>query len=226
MKQWTLAEIRTKVEADTDTEDEDFIRSSEFVELVNDAIEDAESEILPLYEDYYLDYEDIAITEGLTEAELPEGIYAHKIRRVIFRNGTTTYPVTRLRDWKKFEEKADYDASSSSDRIRYMLVNRAGENAKIIFVPTATEAGSIRVWYIRSATRLEEDTDICDVPFIQFIFAHVKAAIYAKEGSPFADDAKMRLEQKRAQMVTALAQNVADADNDIEFDISLYEDMN
>lgn len=226
MKSWTLAEIRAKLEADTDTEDEDFIRADEFTELVNDAIEEAESHILGLYEDYFLTYTDIALTAGTTEVNLPDGIYVHKIRRVIFRNGAKTYPVVRLRDWRKFEEKADFDASSSTAQLRYLLVNRIAETARLLLVPTPTEDGSLRVWHIRTANRLVEETDVCDIPFIQFIFAHVKEKIYAKEGSAFQPDAAMKLEQKREQLLSTLAQNIPDADNDIESDFSHYEDMN
>lgn len=126
MKYWTLAEIRAKVEAECDLEDEDFVRSGEFTDYVNEAIDEAESEIHGLYEDYFLKRLEVPVVALDEELDLPTDIYAHKIRRIIFRLGNspesaTVYTVERLRDWKKFEDKSIYDSNLTTDLYRYFF---------------------------------------------------------------------------------------------------------
>ena len=52
-KYWTLGQIKAKVKRDLDIESEVFIQPDELIEYINDAIDEAESEIHSLYEDYF-----------------------------------------------------------------------------------------------------------------------------------------------------------------------------
>jgi hypothetical protein len=232
MKYWTWAEIRSKIEQECDLEDEDFVRRDELLAYCNEAIDEAEAEIHSLYEDYFLKKVDIAVASGNEFFALPTympDIYADKIRRAIFRqgDGTTVYTVTRLKDWKKFEQKAVSDTQVTTDLYQYFLVNSTPGNPEIMLVPKAREAGTLTVWYLRNANRLVEDTDICDIPeFINFIFSHMKMKVYAKEGHPGYQEALERLETERNRMNAVLASRVPDAENEIELDTSAYEDMN
>lgn len=232
MKFWTWAEIRTKVEQECDLEDEDFVRPEELLAYANEAIDEAEAEIHSLYEDYFLKKVDLAVVaddELFSLTTLLPDIYADKIRKIIFRQGTgaTVYTVTRLRDWKKFEQKAVADTQTTTDLYQYFLVNSTPGNPQIMLVPKSREAGTMTVWYLRNANRLAVDADVCDIPeFINFVFSHMKMKVYAKEGHPGYQEALERLETERARMNAVLASRVPDMDNEIELDVSAYEDMN
>ncbi len=232
MRYWTLEEIKTKVEADLDIEDEVFIRPTELLTYINEAIDECEGEIHTLYEDYFLKYVDVAVTNGLTSLSIPTyipDIYADKIRRLVFtlNGGTQTYTVERLRDSNKFEQKAIYDANATTDLYKYMLVNQTPGNPQIIFTPQIRESGNITIWYLRNANRLSVNTDVCDIPeFINFIFAHIKLSVYSKEGHPNMSSQQQKLEMERQRMASTLSNRVPDDDNTIEADTSAYEDMN
>lgn len=232
MRYWTWAQIREKIEQECDLQDEDFVSPSELLAYANEAIDEAESEIHSLYEDYFLKKVDIPIQSGDEFLPLPvhmPDIYADKIRRVIFTEagGTTVYTVTRLKDWKKFEQKAVADTQVTTDLYQYFLVNSTPGNPELMLVPRSREAGVLTVWYLRNANRLETDTDICDIPeFVNFVLAHLKMKVYAKEGHVGYPAALERVEAERARMVSVLASRVPDAENEIEMDLSHYDDMN
>lgn len=232
MRYWTWAEIREKIEAECDLEDEDFVRRSELLGYANEAIDEAEAEIHSLYEDYFLSKRVLSVAandEFFSISTLIPDIYADKIREIIFRegSGTTVYTVQRLRDWKKFKQKALSDTQTTTDLYQYFLINTTPGNPQIMLVPKSREAGELTVWYLRNANRLAVDTDICDIPeFINFVFSHMKMKVYAKEGHPGYPEALERLETERARMNAVLASRVPDMENEIESDMSSYEEMN
>jgi len=231
MKYWTWAEIRAKVEAECDTEDEDFVRADELLAYCNEAIDEAEAEIHTLYEDYFLKPVDIPVITGDEFFSIPTlipDIYADKIRKIIFTMGSSTvYTVNRMRDWKKFEQKALEDSQITTDLYQYFIINSTPGNPQLMLVPKAHESGSLKVWYLRNANRLAVDTDVCDIPeFINFIFAHMRMKIFGKEGNPGYQEALERLESERNRMIGTLSTRTPDADNEIEIDVSSYTDMN
>lgn len=226
---WTWAEIRTKIKRDLDIEAETFIRADELLEYANDAIREAEAEIKALYEDYFLDKTSLSLVQGTDEYDLPTDIYAHKIRRVIYNNGSSVYTINRIQDWKKFETKAIADNFATSDLYQFFIYNPAAGTPKFLIVPKAREtvADVVTIWYQRDANRLAVDTDICDIPeFITFIFKHIKTSVYEKEGHPNLDRAMADLAVERERMQGVLAQMVPDAENEIEIDYTFYEEMN
>ena len=232
MKFWTLDEIKNKVEDECDLQEETFIRPAELVEYINEAIDECEAEIHGLYEDYFLKYADINVSDGIEVTSLPTDIYANKIRRIIFYQGgvgasTTTYKIKRLSDDRKFEQKATNDSTSSTNLYEYFLINQIIGNPQIMFTPKIRETGVVRVWYLRNANRLANAADVCDIPeFINFIFAYTKVKIYSKEGHPDQQSAEMKLDRQRELMQATLQAMVPDAENNIDMDLSHYEDMN
>lgn len=230
MKFWTWAEIRTKIEQECDLEDEDFVRRPELLAYANEAIEEAEAEILGLYEDYFLKPGDVNVTAGQDAIPYPTDIYAQKIRRMIYFQGnvnsSTNYPIERLKDWRKFE----YGAASnqgSTDLYQWMDENSTPGAPIVRVIPAFRENGVVKTWYIRHANRLAVDTDICDIPeFINFIFSHMKVKVYEKEGHPLLSQAMTKLEMERARMLGTLSAKTPDAMNEIEMDTSYYDDHN
>jgi len=227
MRYWTWAEIRTKVENECDLQDETFVRADELLEYANEAIDEAEAEIHSLYEDYFLSSTSVAVSSLDEQIDLPSNIYAHKIRRIIFTNGGgNVYTVDRLQDWKKFEAKALADSYTTTDLYAWFMVNDTPGEPKIQVVPTFRESGTIKIWYLRNANRLYTDTDICDIPeFANFVFAHMKVKVYEKEGNPMLQEAMQKLEMERSRMQGVLAQMVPDAQNEVEMDTRLYDEM-
>lgn len=224
---FTWAEIKTKIKQDLDLEDEVFVTDAELLSYCNEAIDEAEAEIHTLYEDYFLNKSTITLVQGTSDYSLPTDIYAHKIRRIVFQNGATIYTVDRIKDWKKFEQKAVVDYYPGTNYYQYLIFNGTAGSPKISFVPTAQESGAyITVWYIRNAQRLTTDSSICDIPeFINFIYQYMKVRVYEKELNPNKDAAVAILQQQRELMQGTLASMVPDADNTIEMDLSYYEEQ-
>lgn len=224
---FTWAQIRDKVQKDLDIEDEVFVTDAELMGYCNEAIDEAEAEIHSLYEDYFLNKTPITLVQGTSDYALPSDIYAHKIRRLIYQNGSTIYTIERMKDWRKFEQKAATDYYPGTSWYSYLIINASAGSPKISLVPTAQESGAyLTMWYIRNATRMTEDASICDIPeFINFIYQYIKVRVYEKEMNPNVTQAKELLEQQRELMQATLGTMVPDADNNIEMDISSYEEQ-
>jgi len=231
-KFWTWAEIKAKVESDLDLQDEDFIRNdSNYDELLgyaNEAIDEAESEIHTIYEDYFLKKQTITLAVDQEEYDLPTDIYAHKIRRIVYDNAGRVYKLSRIRDWKKFEEYSIQKNYGTGETYSYFITNATPGEPKILLVPKSKEAGAfVTVWYLRQANRLEEDDDVCDIPeFVHFVMQFMKVRVYEKEGHSNLQKAMSDLEQQRKQLNDTLSAMVPDGDNEIEADFSHYEEMN
>lgn len=227
-KYWTLAQITAKIKRDLDLEAEDFVRSNELVDYINEAIDECEAEIHSLYEDYFLTRATLTLVANQEEYDLPSDIYGHKLRRVTYNNTSSIYKVRRMRDWRKFEKYEIAKTFETSDIYEYFILNSAAGTPKIVIVPKAREDGAfMTLWYIRQANRLEADADVCDIPeFINFIFQYVKVRVYEKEIHPNAGQARIDLQAQRALMQGTLQQAQPDADNELELDMSAYEEMN
>lgn len=228
-KFWTWSEIKAKVQRDLDIQDEKFVTAAELLEYANEAIDDAESEIHTLYEDYFLATTTLNLTSGSDEIDLPTNIYAHKIRRILYSVGNNVYNVARLQDWQKFEKKEVADLDNSQGDWSYFLVNNTAGSPKILItpVPTATENGALKIYYLRNANRLAVDADVCDIPeFINFIFQYMKVRVYEKEMHPNLSAAMAALQHYREQMQGTLANMVPDGEDEIETDMRVYDDMN
>lgn len=227
MKLWTYSELKSKVMKDVAIEDEQFVQPDELLGYFNEAIDNAEQEVLGIYEDYFLNRSDLTLVSGQEEYDLPDDIFAHKIRRIVFHKGTEIYQVKRLRDWKKFEQYFEINQYDTGAPYSYMLYNPAAGQAKILWVPAPRIDGPYAtIWHIRNANTLAIDTDILDIPeAANFIMQYVKVRIYEKEGHISLQKAMADLERERDLLVSTLSAMVPDAQNEIEMDISSYEEM-
>lgn len=225
---WTGTQIQTKVENDLDLVEETFITPTEMLGYINAAIDDCEAEIMGAYPDYFLSRASLALVTGTEEYVLPTDIYAHKIRRVVYRNGTTVYPIQRMKDWHKFEEYSAEYSIQSSTYYQYFVMNQTSGSPKLLLAPPAkeTSASNVTIWYTRNAKRLSAITETCDIPeFINFLLSFVKVQCYLKEGHPNYQMEVQMLEQQRALMQATLSEMVPDADDEIEPDLRIYSEM-
>lgn len=228
---FTWAQILAKIETELEIEDEDWIDATELLGYANEAIRDCEAYIHDLYEDYFLDYATITFSAGVEEYSLPTGIYASKIRRFIFQNGANRYVIPKMKDWHKFEQKSYRDYIAPVNQYEYFISDpTAGSATKLIMSPTiqAADAGAYgKMWFLREANQLATASDVCDIPeFINYIYAHMKVNIYAKEGHPNLSLAAANLQRQQELMESTLSTMVPDDDNEVEADLEWYEEMN
>jgi hypothetical protein len=158
MKTWSYQEARDKVLVDLDLAEENFITPPELIGYFNEAIDEAEAEILKLNEDYFLRDKPFVFVTGQDTYGLPEDIYAHKIRGFTYKSGGIHYDIPRFRDYRKFERIANAQLYGASDEYQYFVKNpSASEGSKIVIIPASREDGPAGVlWYIRNANRVPQ----------------------------------------------------------------------
>jgi len=114
---FTFGEVREKVKNDLDLIDEDFITQSTMNGFIEEAIDEAESHIHTIYEDYFLTKSTITLETGRVLYPLPSNIYGTKIRKLLYSNGSLKYeikPVVYLASTIDIQTDEDY---------AYVLVN-------------------------------------------------------------------------------------------------------
>lgn len=230
-KFWTLSEIRTKIEQDLDLESEVFVQPAELVNYINESIDEAESEIHTIYEDYFLTDYFVPLVTDEKLFDLPPNIYAHKIRKIIFSDDQSkTYEVARIPESEKFNDIALTERFRSTEFYRYLITNSTPGEPKIYFVPAIREADTapnmMRVWYLRNANRLENDSDICDIPeFVHFVIAQAKLRCLEKEGHPSMQYWDSQTERLRRRMIDTLTNMVPDGATHIEPNMMHYDEL-
>lgn len=227
---WTYAELLEKVEKDCDLEGELFVQPTEMLGYANEAIDEAEKIVQNTYADYLLSRAALTLTAGLNTADLPTTIYAHKIRRITYRNGAETYTIDRVKDWRKFEEYEREQASGgSSGQLRYFIINTTAGTPQLLFTRnvTATEAAAtVTCWFVRQANRLVDDSDKMDIPeAANYVMQYMKYKCYEKEGHPNLQLCVNALNAAETSLQGVLAEMIPDADDTLEMDLSFYEEM-
>jgi hypothetical protein len=167
-KIWTFDEMYDKVRTDIDLEeddpDEQFVTKDEFIGYLNEAITEAESEIIVLNQDYFLTYDYLPQVEGTSEYDMPRNIYLDKLRGVVFENGPERYLVKRFRSFHKFEEISMAEYNNENNIYKYFLVNTGPGQMVFKLIPSSRETAVvppmptpstyIKRWYIRNANRI------------------------------------------------------------------------
>lgn len=164
MKIWTYSEARTKILEDLDLQDQTFILSNELIGYFNEGVEEAESEILKIDEDYFLTSFFIPLVQGQIAYDYPYNIYAYKLRGIEYSNATQIYPIKKFRRKNKFDNMAYAQQYGSSDDYRWFHTNDSAGAAKINLQPAARETAivpplanpftPVTGWYIRHANRI------------------------------------------------------------------------
>lgn len=220
----TYAVIKAAVQKQLDLEDETFITDAELMNYCNQAVHEAESIIHSIYEDYFLDSEGITLANGTSEYSLPSDIYALKIRALIYDNGSTKYPVKRMRS-KAFEQIPHVQAG---DEYTYLITNDATSGLKLKLYPTPAESGAyLTLWYLRNAATIDADADVVDiVEFRAFIEKYMIMKCLQKEGHPGLVAAAADFEAEKKLMIESLTNRVPDNDDQVEMDLSFYREHN
>lgn len=222
----------TKVELDLDLEAEDFVQPAEMLGYFNEARREAEAELLGVDPDYFLDNAYLPLVTGTSKYALPTGIYARKIRNVIYANGDTIYEIRQIRSKNKFIERAYIlQQANSTDFYQYMVLNNLANGIQIELSPPSREDSStnVTIWYVRKLAELTgATTDYIDLDIPEatnFIYAYVKARCKQKEnGGQMPPDAQADLDMQKKIMVDALATAIVDDDNEVIKDVTFYQE--
>jgi len=176
MKTWNYAEARQKVLVDMDLQDETFITPDEMVGYFNEALNEAESEILVLNKDYFLTKYYIPTVQGTSRYELPLNIYATKIRGMMYKNQNLIYPIKEIKPLRKFEEIAVIEQFGTADYYNYTLMSDNVGQAQIELLPAARETSIVApvgsfftpfiLWYLRNCARVPLIGEYCNLECI------------------------------------------------------------
>jgi hypothetical protein len=225
----TYGEISGKVLDDLDLRDEVFFTTDELLGYCHEAIREAEATINKLCEDYLLSKASISLVSGTAAYDFPTDIFADKIRALIYRVGTTVYPIKRMRFKDAFEDIGNMEAVTTTQLYRYLVTNTTAAGRKIVLYPTPVEtaAAAVTVWFIRNLALPADDSDEIEIPeFRAFVEQHMKVRLLEKEGNPNLPYAKQVLEQERQMMVDSLSNRFPDNDDELEQDMSFYMEHN
>lgn len=227
-KYFTYAQLKAKVEMDLDLEGETFITAAEMLGYANEAIDEVERKIHTLYSDYFLTRTTISLVSGTEVYDLPSDIYAMMIRGLVYRNGSSSWQLERIREWHKFDQyEFDKTGTSENARYGYFVVNTTAGNPQLILTPTPNESGAfLHMWYIRNANEMVDDTSVCDIPeAVNYVMQYMKVRCYEKEMSPNVERSRADLEYQKQTTMDTLAQMFPDVQTEIEADMRLYRDM-
>lgn len=220
----TLFDVKTRVKRELDTEDEDFISEPELEGYIKRAINSAENLILTLNEDYFLAKpHTITLQSGVTEYALPSGIYANKIRKLIYDQGALDRYLV-----KKIKKVEDTSSIELFDDYKFLITNDPVDGFRINIYPTPQSTGEIlKLWYLRNVNEPSVDTDVIDLPeAFNYIVQYVKDECVKKERmTPDAPKSAALAEEERL-LIEALTDRIPDEDNTIEPDLSFYYGVN
>jgi hypothetical protein len=219
----TLGDLKDRVKAELDLEDEDFISEAEMNGYCRRAINSAENIILNLYEDYYLARpHTITLVSGTSEYSLPTGIYAQKIRKLIYSNGSDRYLVKKI---KRLEDTATLE---TGDDYMYLLTNDSTDGISLTVYPEPSSNGeTLTLWYLRNANEVTDDDDEIDLPeAYDYLTQYVKVACVKKERATPDAPKSAALQEEERLLTEALSERVPDDDNVLQADLSFYYEVN
>lgn len=143
MSSKTYGDIKTFVQQKADLLEESFITPAELLNYTEEAIRFCEAEIhkLNIEDQYFQAQTAIALVAGQSDYDMPSNIYANKILRVVYSNGSDIYPIQRSKDSMRYENRSllrEYGTSASSYLWEYSLYNndsRTGTKMRIYPAP-------------------------------------------------------------------------------------------
>lgn len=219
----TYGEMLDDLQRELDLQDETFITPNEFLSYFNRGIDEVESAIHTIYEDYFLVKAPLSLVYGTRDYDLPEDIYAQKIRGIFYNDGNSKqYEIRRI---LKLQETDFLD--QSTDMYKYVLINSATAGVQVSFYPLPSETDTlITIWYLRNAKRFVDSTSVCDIPeFTPVITQYARWKCLAKEGHPDTQAALQDYQRMMQNMVETLTARVPDEHNEVPLDVSFYNDF-
>lgn len=194
-----VSQLYSRLDRELDLEGETLLTFDNFIDYINDAIEDAEVLISQAFGDYFLvpDFE-LDIVAGQEYVDLPSDIYLSRIRYMSYSNGSESYKIKK----KKLDRIQD---TMASDGYTYRIENTS-QGSKIKLYPTPSENvdGGIILSYLRKIDRVIDDNSVIECPYMNFIISHVKVSIFTLDD----DTAKLQLEIPRLERYEKKLQDI------------------
>jgi len=220
----TYGALVSKVQADYDIADENFISAAELLTLFNEGIKDVERIIHELHHEdkYFLVNGAITLANGTSDYSLPADIFANKIRTIWYENGTRKYEITKVRDIK------DVKWSATGNSYEFLLINTTA-GIKLRLYPTPTESGAyVKLFYVRECRRFVastiDATNTLEIPAGEnLVIQHVKRGCARKMRNPnmiAMEDGF--LTQQLDLFQASLKEMVPDTNNLVPLDLNSY----
>jgi hypothetical protein len=239
MKIKTYGELRDEVELELDIKNESIISPDEMVIYTNDSLTDSESVIMKLNEDYFLKEKDITFTSGVDKYDLPEDIFAQKIRYFGYVGPDTTevYEICPYKssDLKPFQDMYNVQSIDTVTGwpIKYILQNTLEDGFQMVLTPPPTVTGSYgRMWYIRECAKIPlvsagsqeaSDATLLDIPqYFQYMKSFVCMKCVSKEGHPRYEQILAEFQYQRKQFQEILMNRQPDNNNLVPLDLGHY----
>lgn len=212
---WTKQEFESKVLLEHDLQEESFISPAEMTNYINEGIDWAESIVIGLYEDYYLDRTDWMPI--VAESTLPQFIYANKLRRVEISDNPSTGEIRQI-----FK-----NSNLDPQFFGYNIFHKHGDTPKIVFENIPNKYQQYRLTYTRNANRVVNANDIIDLPEVAVYYAQqfVKMRCYQKERDQLAFKASEEVVAMEQAMTDALTNITNDGSDQLEPDVSFYDEF-
>jgi hypothetical protein len=141
-KFWTFGQMLDKVQDDTDISDTDpdeqFVTFNGFIGFFNEAIDEGEAEVMGLDEDYFLSKDSLIMIEGVSEYEMPENIFADKLRGIIFDDESERYQIRKMRRKELFLNiHRAADTANGDAAYQHYIRNDIPGQRKFVLTPPA-----------------------------------------------------------------------------------------
>ena len=225
--------LETQIKDELDLDDEEFVLPRELKQYINDAIDVIEAAIHKGHREdiYFLTKDTLTLVAGTADYQYPSNIYAGKIVRLVYDDGTQVYEIRRMRSKDRFlQTKYMNRYPSSTAKLSYMAINNesaSSDGRRIRFFATPQVSGAyVERWYIRNMHRYGSDsTELCDLPeFYRFVVDYVKVKVAEKEPSPMLATWQANLEATQKLTIDTLADQAEDEDSEIPLDDDFYLD--
>lgn len=228
----TYSDMYDKAVRELDLQNELFLQTDEILGYMNEAIKNAETAIHSLSDElaaaYFQVPGNLTLVAGQQDYAFPSDIYATKLKKIFYNNGSRKYEIT------KFRQLGDLMYVQSGDDYRYIPINFTQENGgwKYRIQPTPQEAGVLgTIWYVREMRKLTNSTtdvkNVCEIPECQnFISQHIRWNVSKKTRRQ--DLVAGELADRNVQfelMCNTLKEMIPDANNKMLMDVTSYLDQ-
>jgi len=246
MERRTYGQLLLEVQNELDLQNETIITDDEYVQFCNDSIQKTEGRIHDLHEDYFRTSARMKNQNGtnglislMSKYPLPTGIYANKIREVVFNDGDLVYEVKPYSPRKKFWKKEYMDQYYFDDNrvFWYELVNDVpydpalpnNSNIMMEFIPIPKITGDwINIYYLRETQKIPytANTNVyIDIPeFYDVIKFEFMAKCAFKSINPKLPKCEEWARDAVLRMTQTLACRKEDGSSRAEPDFSFYEE--
>ncbi len=217
----TWAELRLEIQKETNTEAEEFISLAEYLTWCNDAIDLAEKDIVTLFDKYLETPGTLSLVSGESDISLPSDIYANKITGIFYTGSEGQFEI------KPIKRKDEIFLAHSQDRYKYKIFNKTGGRVITLYPPSRETSSEVTVFYIREAGSIVDDTNTIDIPIAEgFIKQYIKDKMLVKEIGPAAIPwPSPALMEERRLLIEALNNMIPDDNNELDMDLSFYDDF-